>query len=856
MHLEMNRTIIFLLIGLLAISTNGFGQIDPPPGKRWVVVPALTDDFEGTELNTEKWTADHDVHPILIWPGREPAVFHPDKVTLDSGRVNIEVGKLPEPVVVHEYGRDITYEYYGGCIRGFTPATVGHYYECEAKMNKTEMGGGFWLAGSRACGLRHEIDITESVGVLTDLTHSWAWDWDHIMHSNAFHHESACNPKTQESNKMHLPTKNHEQYYRYGFWWKSPRELLFYVNGEYAYSISGQTDYNQELYLQYDIEAYDWNPFPADGGKVTHGTLEERTTHLNYIYTFKLVDADDPHIVEFEPNLASNGGFERGDLSSWWYWGSLPVVVDDPEHVNSEQYACHIKGTGGLSRAFVVNPFTRYSLSFYSKVNPGSRLNLSISDGASASATYTHTEYTKKTIYFTTGDTRKVSLGYWCSNASWEGYVDDIVLEEVDAVPPEPEIIHMYDEEVTLNKEVKELTAATILPVPLTFKANLDREIHLKLYNEWDSLIGESVVPAYAGYANMITEFMLDSVPEAGATYRLYADIRPIDAQEPDTIKTDRIILSLREPSEVTIRVVNEESGDPLPGALVTLSDTGKMTDAGGDAIFYNVPLQEQNLEISKEGFFVLKNLKLKTYRDTLVVRHLSPEYFRMLYSFQDYTTSAPIRNAEVTVNGDSQLSGASGRTLFNLQKGSYELQLTHPNYLYRDTVVVFQSSDTTLRLKKTFSDFFVIVKKDNEVWAHVDVTLGDITRTTDPQGRITFPLLKVDSTYHYQVYEDSRILAEDSVEITENGLLTINISTTEVHSGYNRTAVSVYPNPVKETLHLTGDLPGSRFTIYTIYGVEAMNGSFTGAFIKVEDLSTGIYFLKTEETTIRFIKE
>lgn len=716
----MRKTGLLFMILFLAGAFNSIAQVEPPVGKRWITVSSLTDDFEGTTVNTNKWTTDHNVHPVLVWPGRPPAVFHPDKVTVDSGRVTIEVGKLPEPMVVFKYGRNITYEYYGGCIRGFTPVKTGMFFECEAKMNKTEMGGGFWMAGRPPCGKVHEIDITESVGRITSQTASWAKDWDYIMHSNSFYKKSDCSEQVQTSNKINLPTKNHERFYRYGFWWKSPKELLFYVDGEYAYSIEPPNNADHELYLQYDIEAYDWNPFPSDGGRVTNGSLEERTTHLNYIHTFKMVDVDDPN----------------------------------------------------------------------------------------------------------------------------------------ESHPQEVEIFNIYSEELLLSNELSILTADTKLSIPLTYKTNEDREIHLRLVNGAGTLVGEALGLAYAGYANMVFDFILDSVPAAGIGYTLVADIRPINTSIADAISVDSLSIELKESAVVTILVKDEATNSPLQDVTVTLKVTSKLSDAEGLAVFSNVSADVHELEISKEGYLPIENMTLQTFKDTLITKHLSQEIFTLLFSFIDITSSARIENAEVAVNDSTQITGSSGRVIFTVPEGKYKLNLKHKNYLYCDSLDVSHHQVELFKLKKSFSDFYVTVNKDDVIAPGIDVAMGDSTRTTDAKGSITFPLLKIDSVYNYKVIEDMEILKEDSVQITENGLLTVNIPLSAIYAGSGIVTMSIYPNPAQEKLWLSEEIQNSTFRIFNIKGAEVMSGRTTHNFISVKTLQNGIYFLKLEGSTlIRFIK-
>lgn len=65
------------MLALLCIA-----QADPPPGKKWVPIPELTDEFEGSALDPAKW---YDHNPT--WKGRQPALFSKGNVGVSGGRL-------------------------------------------------------------------------------------------------------------------------------------------------------------------------------------------------------------------------------------------------------------------------------------------------------------------------------------------------------------------------------------------------------------------------------------------------------------------------------------------------------------------------------------------------------------------------------------------------------------------------------------------------------------------------------------------------------------------------------------------------------------------------------------------------
>ena len=106
--------VIFLIIGN-SFSVNSqtiqTGPPEPPLGKRWVLNPDFSDEFNGTELDSSKW---FDHHPK--WKGREPGLFLPSQVSVSDGFLQIKGEKMKKDTVIHAYGRDLTYNIAGGAV--------------------------------------------------------------------------------------------------------------------------------------------------------------------------------------------------------------------------------------------------------------------------------------------------------------------------------------------------------------------------------------------------------------------------------------------------------------------------------------------------------------------------------------------------------------------------------------------------------------------------------------------------------------------------------------------------------------------------------------------------------------------
>lgn len=263
------------------------GEDPKPGGQQWQPVKEMSDDFDGAALDRGKWQ-DEPVGNGWTWDGRPPGLFRAENVTLQDGNLCVTVGMLDEPVV--RSGRTFTHQ--GAIVRSIHPGQPDWYFEARMKANQTVMSSTFWLMTKEGHEKKLELDIQECVGRVSELTAPWALTWDGIFHSNLIQRVNKYNPTAvQLQRSVRTETKNHERFYVYGAWWKSPEEVRFYLDGRYVYSIHPHVAWDVPAFIQMAIETYDWNPIPADGGLVETGAWEQRTTRYDWVRTWRLSDA-------------------------------------------------------------------------------------------------------------------------------------------------------------------------------------------------------------------------------------------------------------------------------------------------------------------------------------------------------------------------------------------------------------------------------------------------------------------------------------------------------------------------------------------------------------------------------------
>ncbi|MFC2098727.1 glycoside hydrolase [Bacteroidota bacterium] len=263
-------------------STFGAKAQPPTPEKgfKWELVKELSDEFDGTTLNSEKWS---NADPNR-WRGRAPGLFLAKAVSVKDGKMRITADELGEPVVL--YGRTFTHQ--GGHVYSKGLVKPGSYIECRMKANKTFMSSTFWLNNytdeTTGCQSRvTELDIQECIGYPED--HAKTTQMGSNTHSRGIPKECSHIPAGSAGNHCETPGKVYDHFFTYAVWWKSPTELLFYLNGEYKYTITPKADFDIETRIKMVVETYNWSPVPEDGGMT--GTWEERTTYYDWVRTYE-----------------------------------------------------------------------------------------------------------------------------------------------------------------------------------------------------------------------------------------------------------------------------------------------------------------------------------------------------------------------------------------------------------------------------------------------------------------------------------------------------------------------------------------------------------------------------------------
>ena len=348
-------------ICLMVLMASGLGVLaqpqflpneDPKPAnKKWVKVESLSDEFNGSALDENKWQ-----NTDTRWIGRPPGLFTKGSVSMANGHLRMTSSTLPKP----EIHKNERFLYACSYVRSRDRGQVGWYYESRFKGSKTFMSSTFWLINRSnefsGCDRRAtELDIQEGIGISTK-------NWDRrteVMASATHSRNPACNStptgtvKVPAENRAPLGGKSYADFHTFGAWWKSPKEILFYLDGKYVRKLVPKADFNLPMYLMMVTETYDWNP-PAANKDGMNGSWAERTALYDWTRVWRLEDDDTnnntPYVDMRKGNTnfamdGGNGGANHRNLYLWSYNPATPNQQWEEISKGNGYYAYKKRGT-------------------------------------------------------------------------------------------------------------------------------------------------------------------------------------------------------------------------------------------------------------------------------------------------------------------------------------------------------------------------------------------------------------------------------------------------------------------------------------------------------------------------------
>jgi hypothetical protein len=227
--------------------TDAYPLSDQQNKGGWVKFEPMTDEFEGKELDRNKWTLG-----IERWKGRQPALFSDKNVTVADGKLHLTMRKEKLPPEAEKQG----YHDYTSAALHSKDRTAYGYFEVKAKPMNSAGSSSFWFQQDDNPAWATEIDVFEIGGKAKGFENKYN------MNAPVFH-----TPQVKKywdvQHTWIAPFRLADDYHVYGLDWNED-SLKWYVDGVLVRSVEN-TVWHQPLFLIFDSETMpQWFGMPVD----------------------------------------------------------------------------------------------------------------------------------------------------------------------------------------------------------------------------------------------------------------------------------------------------------------------------------------------------------------------------------------------------------------------------------------------------------------------------------------------------------------------------------------------------------------------------------------------------------------
>ena len=256
-YLKLSASCVaFVVVGLACAkdapadpsAENHYPASDLQNTGNWTLKANMSDEFEGTSLDGEKWLASGTGGRYHVgWKGRKPSQFVPENVRVENGKLYLTTKWEPD------------YDFSEGHYLYTTAAVISEntfkhgYMEIKCKASDVSFTCSFWATGKGS-----ELDVFEFVGNSKVFDH-----FDQLYEFCV--HDRTVKDEFWKAN-VTLPWRVADGFHVYGCEWHD-NGIKFYADGKLVRSASKEDIgkfwcLTEPMNIWVDSEAFVWHGFP------------------------------------------------------------------------------------------------------------------------------------------------------------------------------------------------------------------------------------------------------------------------------------------------------------------------------------------------------------------------------------------------------------------------------------------------------------------------------------------------------------------------------------------------------------------------------------------------------------------
>ncbi len=413
----------------LAMAAPPLPLSDPMNTGHWTLNEAVSDEFDGQELDQHKWNnLGQGGNDFGQWKGRAPSQYNPGNVRVEEGKLVIT--SKWEPTFQFSQSQGSNGLAYGKPAPVTTAAIMGigsfkyGYMEMRCKAADGPVSSSFWTTGNGG-----EIDVFEHFG---DNGNN---DYASRRYHTSFHDWRKGSPmfgKRIWTNEHQLGFRVADDFHVYGLHWDADFVAIYADGRLIGYhdkkTIGDKWVATSEQRIWIDSETFDWEVPPS---KLKAADFADgREFIVDYCRIWQSDEPSKP--ITRGDNLLANPSFESGDDP----WKGTAAITED---AHWGQHAAELKEAGLIEQFVAVKPNTTYVLSAWVK-SPNTNQKdkwlsafLGVKDYGSAEANvkFFFPGYHYKSVEFTTGPSATSATIYFTNRPQAAlAMLDDVELVE------------------------------------------------------------------------------------------------------------------------------------------------------------------------------------------------------------------------------------------------------------------------------------------------------------------------------------------------------------------------------------------------------------------------------------------
>ncbi|MEP4930834.1 family 16 glycosylhydrolase [Haloferula sp.] len=240
---------------------------DPSNTGGWVLNDSVSDEFDGEELDTNKWFVQGRDDGYHKWKGRAPSQFAPHNVTVADGHLVLTSRWEPDYAFSKE-------EFGGRNYENITTAGIISeasflygYMETRSKAGDAAMTSSFW-----ALGYQSELDMFEQMGrprkADPNTSGGNKFEKAYMFSIHDWRPEIIKGENKIFTHTHQLPYRVADDFHVYGCEW-DPEFLKFYVDGKLVYTrtrkeLDDAWVITNPLEIWFDSETFPWFGLPTE----------------------------------------------------------------------------------------------------------------------------------------------------------------------------------------------------------------------------------------------------------------------------------------------------------------------------------------------------------------------------------------------------------------------------------------------------------------------------------------------------------------------------------------------------------------------------------------------------------------